>query len=141
MEGAEGLMKKKCEIVRNQKFQEFIRFGIIGAIVTGLHYGLYYLLNLVMNVNIAYTIGYVVALSCNFYLTAHYTFQSKASVKRGVGFVLSHGINYLLHMLLLNLFLWLGLSETWAPVPVFCIAIPINFLLVRYVVKSKYFEK
>lgn len=54
-----------------QKYSEFIRFGIVGAIATGLHYGLYYLLNLVMNINIAYTIGYVVALLCNFYLTAY----------------------------------------------------------------------
>ena len=54
-----------------QKYSEFIRFGIVGAIATGLHSGLYYLLNLVMNVNIAYTIGYVVALLCNFYLTAY----------------------------------------------------------------------
>lgn len=124
-----------------QKIREFVRFGIVGALVTGIHYGLYYLLNLVMNVNVAYTIGYVLALLCNFYLTAHFTFNSNTSVKRGVGFAVSHGINYLLHMALLNLFLWLGLSEAWAPVPVFCIAIPVNFILVRYVFKSKYFEK
>ena len=127
--------------VDKQKIREFIRFGIVGAFVTVLHYGLYYLLNLVMNVNVAYTIGYVVALLCNFYLTAHFTFKSETSVKRGVGFALSHGINYALHIGLLNLFLWLGLSETWAPVPVFSIAIPVNFILVRYVFRSKYFEK
>lgn len=124
-----------------QNIREFIRFGIVGALATGIHYGLYYLLNLVMNVNVAYTIGYVVAWCCNFYLSAHFTFKSETSVKRGVGFAISHGINYVLHMALLNLFLWLGLSETWAPIPVFCIVIPINFILVRYVFKSKCFEK
>ena len=129
------------KVQNSHKLREFIRFGIVGALATGIHYGLYYLLNLVMNVNVAYTIGYVVAWFCNFYLSAHFTFKSETSVKRGVGFAISHGINYVLHMSLLNLFLWLELSETWAPVPVFCIVIPINFVLVRYVFRSKYFEK
>ena len=127
--------------IYSQQLREFIRFGIVGVIATGIHYGLYYVLNLIMNVNVAYTIGYVVAWFCNFYLSAHFTFKTQASLKRGVGFALSHGINYLLHMGLLNLFLWLGLSEIWAPVPVFCIAIPVNFILVRYVFTSKYFKR
>lgn len=118
------------------KIREFIRFAIVGIISACIHYGLYYLLNLVMNVNIAYTFGYVVAWFVNFYLSAHFTFNSEVSVKRGIGFAVSHGINYVLHMLLLNLFLWLGLSETIAPIPVYCIAVPINFILVRYVFKS-----
>lgn len=129
------------KLKNSTKLREFIRFGIVGTLSTVMHYGLYYLLNIVMNVNVAYTIGYVLAWLFNFYMSAHYTFKSETSVKRGVGFALSHGINYVLHMVLLNLFLWLGLSETWAPVPVFCIVIPINFILVRYVFRSKYFEK
>ncbi len=119
------------------KLKEFIRFAIVGVISTGIHYGLYYLLNPVMNVNIAYTIGYVIAWCCNFYLSAYFTFKSETSVKRGIGFAISHGINYVLHMILLNLFLWLGLSETLAPIPVYCIAVPVNFILVRYVFRSE----
>lgn len=137
-------MREKCIIQtmkNSQRLREFIRFGFVGALATGIHYGLYYLLNLVMNVNVAYTIGYIIAWFCNFYLSARFTFKSETSVKRGVGFAISHGINYMLHITLLNLFLWMGLSETWAPIPVFCIVIPINFILVRYVFRSKYFEK
>ena len=128
------------KLKNSQKLREFVRFGIVGVFATGLHYGLYYLLNLIMNVNVAYTIGYVVAWFCNFYLSAHFTFKSNTSVKRGVGFALSHGVNYLLHMVFLNLFLWMGISETWAPIPVFCIVIPINFILVRFVFRSKHFK-
>ena len=43
----------------------------------------------------------------------------------------------MLHIGLLNTFLWLGLSKTLAPIPVFAIAIPVNFLLVRFVFKRK----
>jgi putative flippase GtrA len=111
---------------------EFLRFGIVGIIATAIHYGIYYLLLSVLNVNVAYTIGYVVSLCCNFYLTSRFTFRSKATVKKGVGFGLSHAINFALHMILLNVFLYLGLSEAWAPIPVYCICIPVNFLLVKF---------
>ena len=44
-------------------------------------------------------------------------------------------MNYGLHLCLLNAFLALGVTEVWAPLPVFAIAIPVNFLLVRFVFK------
>ena len=130
------------------KMKQFIRFAIVGALATAIHYGLYLLIvwandigeDETLYTNIAYSIGYVVAWCANFYLSAHFTFQSNTSLKRGIGFALSHGVNYVLHIIFLNLFLWLGLSETIAPIPVFCIVIPINFILVRYVFTSKYFQ-
>ena len=142
----------KSELVQNilhsSKLREFIRFAIVGTIATGIHYGLYLLIVWANGIgeeetfytNIAYSIGYIVAWFCNFFLSAHFTFKSNTSVKRGIGFALSHGVNYLLHLALLNLFLWMGMSETWAPIPVFCIVIPINFVLVRYVFRSKHFK-
>lgn len=136
------------KIIQSQKLREFIRFAIVGVLATGIHYGLYLLIVWGCNIgeeetlytNIAYSIGYVVAWCCNFYLSAHFTFKSETTVKRGIGFALSHGVNYLLHLAFLNLFLWMGLSETIAPIPVFCIVIPINFLLVRFVFTSKHFK-
>ena len=130
------------------KINQFIRFVIVGAIATVIHYGLYLLIVWASNIseedtlytNIAYSIGYVIAWFVNFYLSAHFTFQSTTSLKRGIGFAISHGVNYTLHIIFLNLFLWLGLPETIAPIPVFCIVIPINFILVRYVFTSKYFQ-
>ena len=130
------------------KIQQFIRFAIVGALATAIHYGIYLLIvwandigeDETLYTNIAYSIGYVVAWCANFYLSAHFTFQSNTSLKRGIGFALSHGVNYVLHIIFLNLFLWIGLSETIAPIPVFCIVIPINFILVRYVFTSKYFQ-
>ena len=115
---------------------EFVRFAIVGAIATGIHYGLYLVLKLVINVNISYTLGYIISLLCNFYLTARFTFQAETSVKKGAGFIASHIVNYLLHMILLNLFLRIGIPSTFAPIPVYCIAIPVNFLLVRTVFRK-----
>lgn len=114
---------------------EIIRFGIVGTVATALHYSIYWVLKFFLEVNIAYTIGYVTSFVCNFFMSSHFTFRSKATMGRGVGFGMAHFINYTLHIVLLNLFLYLGLSKSLAPIPVFMIAIPVNFLLVRFVFK------
>ena len=119
--------------MKRRMAREAFRFCLVGAFSTGLHYGLYYLLQWVMNVNIAYTVGYALAFFANFYLTARFTFGTAPSWGRLVGMGGAHLTNYLLHMVLLNLFLWVGMSPALAPLPVFAIAIPVNFLLVRWV--------
>ena len=129
------------EIVSNPKIREFIRFCIIGVAATLIHYGIYYAIikgiaiENELWINVAYTIGFAISWCCNLWLTAHYTFKTTVNMKRGVGFAVSHGINYLLHLGFLNLFLWMGISATTAPWLVFCCVIPINFILVRMVFK------
>lgn len=119
------------------KYQEVIRFCIVGTLATGIHYGIYLLLNRFILVWFAYTIGYAISFICNFYLTSVFTFQSKATIKKGVGFIICHLINYILHLLFLTIFIWMGVEENYAPIPVYLIVIPINFLLVRFVFKTK----
>lgn len=120
-----------------KRFPEFIRFVMVGVLATALHYGIYFLLQRFINVNIAYTLGYALSFIANFYLTAYFTFGKKPSWSKAFGFGGAHLFNYLLHIGLLNTVLWLGLSKTLAPIPVFAIAIPVNFLLVRFVFKRK----
>ena len=120
-----------------KRFPEFIRFVMVGVLATALHYGIYFLLQRFINVNIAYTLGYALSFIANFYLTAYFTFGKKPSWSKAFGFGGAHLFNYRLHIGLLNTFLWLGLSKTLAPIPVFAIAIPVNFLLVRFVFKQR----
>ena len=121
----------------NNKLLEFLRFAIVGVIATVIHYGLYYILQKQINVNIAYTIGYAVSFVCNFYMTSYFTFKVKPSFGRLFGLGGAHAVNYLMHIILLNLFLYIGVNKELAPIPVFAIVIPLNFLLVRFVFKSK----
>lgn len=118
-----------------KRVPEFVRFILVGVFATALHYGIYLLLQRLINVNIAYTLGYALSFIANFYLTAYFTFGKKPSWGKAFGFGGAHLFNYLLHIGLLNIFLWLGLPKPFAPVPVFIIAIPVNFLLVRFVFK------
>ena len=116
--------------------REAIRFCIVGVLATIVHYGIYLLLKGVINVSVAYTIGYVISFIGNFVLTNVYTFKTQATAKKGIGFVICHVINYLLHIGLLNVFIWMGVPSSIAPIPVYCIVVPVNFLLVRKVVKT-----
>lgn len=120
-----------------QNFYEIIRFGIVGVIATIIHYGIYLALNLIIVSWIAYSIGYGISFLCNFYLSNKFTFKTKPTIKKGIGFGLSHFINYLLQVILLSIFIQLGVPDNYAPLPVFCIAVPVNFLMVRFVLKSK----
>lgn len=120
---------------KRETIGEIIRFGITGTTAVAIHYGTYWVLQHWLNVNIAYTIGYIVSFLFNYYFSAHFTFKAKTSAKNGLGFCAAHLANYLMQMGLFNFFLWLGLSRELAPIAVLCIAVPINFLIVRFVFK------
>ena len=115
---------------------EAVRFCVVGVIATAIHYFIYWLLMQYINTNFAYTAGYAISFVCNFFLTSFFTFKTKATVKKGLGFGIAHLTNYLIQLALLNLFIYLGIAKTCAPFAVFAIAIPINFVLIRFVFKK-----
>ncbi len=114
-----------------------LRFGITGATCSGVHYGVYCLVVLMANANVAYTAGYAVGLVLNYFLTTYFTFQKQPSKRNLTGFIGSHAINYMLEIGLLNLFLWIGLTQWLAPIAVMVIAVPINFCLLQLVYTFK----
>ena len=129
-----------------QKLGEVIRFGIVGVAATLLQYVIY--LGLVYVIpsdvsdgqkqlfsSLAMALGYAISFVFNFIASTKFTFKVKANAKRGAGFALSHAVNFLLQMVTLNFFIWLGLSNKLAPIPMFCICVPVNFILVRFFLK------
>lgn len=116
-----------------QTLGEAVRFALVGIIATAVHYGVYLALLCVMNASVAYTIGYATSFVMNYYLSARFTFKKKTSARNGVGFAAAHAFNYLLQVGLLNVFVGFGVSKPLAPIPVYCIAVPTNFLMVRFV--------
>ena len=122
-------------MMKREIFGEIFRFAVVGTISTLMNYVIYWILQHWINVNIAYTIGYVLSFIVNYWLTAHFTFHEKASAKNGIGFGGAHLFNYCLHIALLNFFLWVGLSRELAPLGVYAIAVPTNFIFVRFVFK------
>lgn len=120
---------------------EFIRYCIVGSISAAIHYGVYLFFEQFINVNIAYTIGYIISFIGNFFLTSYLTFRTKPSIKKALGFSGSHLINYINHILLFNLFLYLGISTELAPILVLIIVVPVNYILLRWIFsKAKSFK-
>jgi putative flippase GtrA len=135
------LHEKLNKILADEKAAEFLRYSIVGTIAAAIHYGIYYVTQKYININIAYTIGYVVSLVCNFFLTSYFTFRTTPSACKVAGFGFSHLINYLLHMTLFNLFLLAGVHRLLAPILVLMIVVPLNFILLHLVFKSKRFNR
>ena len=131
---------------RRRKMGEILRFGIVGVVATLIQYGVYRGLIFFIPADatpsrarllssLCMTAGYGVSFVFNFFASTHFTFRVEANARHGAGFAFSHAVNYLLQMATLNFFLWIGLSKAWAPVPMFCICVPVNFVLVRFFLK------
>lgn len=126
------------DFIKKLPLKQIIRFGIVGVCSTLISYAIYFLLvRIGINASIAYTIGYAIGFVFNFFASSYFTFKVKATIKKGIGFVGSNLVNYIIQIILLNIFIKIGIPEVYAPIPVYCISIPINFLLVRFVFVSK----
>ena len=123
---------------KRKKFGEILRFGIVGAIAALLQYGVYLAMLIITSPGVANTIGYIISFIFNFIASTHYTFKVRANAKRGIGFALSHVINYLMQTIMLLLFIYIGVPKAYAPIPMFCVCVPVNFILVRYFLTKKF---
>ncbi len=117
---------------------EIMCFGIVGSTAMVIHYAIYYLLLSMFPVSLAFSTGYFVSFLYNFTMTSHFTFRMKPSVSRFLRFAASHGTNYMLQIFLLNFFIHVvNLNEKIAPVPVYAISVPVNYMLVRLAMKRR----
>lgn len=133
--GIDALLERLTPQQR-QKLGEVVRFGIVGVLATLLQYAIYTVLLLWCSPSLSMTVGYILSFIFNFIASTRFTFKVETNARHGAGFALSHVVNYLLQMATLNFFLWIGVSKTLAPIPMFCICVPVNFVLVRFFLKK-----
>ena len=126
-------INKKVSILNKETFWELCRFGIVGVVAVAINYAIYLVLLPYIDKSVAYAIGYVISFCFNYWLSAHFTFKKETNKKNGIGFAGAHVFNFFLQIGLLNFFVWLGVPKVWAPLPMYCIAVPSNFLIVRLV--------
>lgn len=128
-------------LIKENKFFEFIRFAIVGGVATLIHMMVYTILNMKITYNFSYTIGYIISFIFNFFASNYFTFNTKPSKSGGIRFAASHIFNYILQIVLLNIFIYIGISSKIAPFFVLAICIPINYFLVRLALKKKVSSK
>ncbi|MGM9987207.1 MAG: GtrA family protein [Bacillaceae bacterium] len=123
--------------MQKEKISQFIRFAVVGGFATLLHYAIYLGLEYIgVNYSLAYTVGYGLSFIFNFFASNYITFKTNPDVKRIVRFSIAHGCNYILQIVLLNLFIGIGIHSAIAPVFIYIIAVPVNFVLVRIALKG-----
>lgn len=124
------------KIVGNKSLDEVLRFALVGITATLLQYGFYLLFLLCMLPALANTAAYLLSFAFNYIASTRYTFRVQPTKKRGMGFALSHLVNYTMQTVLLQAFLLIGIPQQWALIPVFCVCVPVNFLLVRFFLRK-----
>jgi len=128
------------------KYRSAVRFVLVGAFGTGLQYGIYYLLlnffqkqwpEVGILTSLAFTIGFVMEMICNYFLTSFYTFKVRPNWKNAGGFLFGRAINYVIQMLLLNALIWLYMSEEFAGILAIALAGIINYFILLPFYKDK----
>ena len=120
------------------KYRSAARFVLVGALGTGVQYGIYYLLLMVFQrqwpdvgilTSVAFTVGFVVEMVCNYFLTSYYTFRVKPSLMNIGGFLIGRALNYVIQLLFLHTMIWLQISEEWAGIIAIMLAGVINYFV------------
>ncbi|GAA0083765.1 GtrA family protein [Clostridium sp. CTA-7] len=118
--------------------KQFFRFAIVGVVATVISYSIYIALEkLGFQYNIAYTLGYIISFCFNYVASTYFTFKTNTTAKKGIKFIFAHTFNYFLQIILLNIFIYIGINKSIAPIFVYSISIPVNFLIVRVALKDK----
>ncbi len=136
-------MKSLKELVNGSgRLSEILRFGLVGGIATLLQYGIYVIFVNAVGVKAVPStlISYAISFVANFFLSNYFTFHTSPNAKKGIGFTLSHLINMGMQVGFVAIFKGI-VGPTLALIPAMAICIPCNYLLVRFALTSKYFEK
>lgn len=128
-------------ITGTSRKSEILRFAIVGGIATLIQYCVYIVFVAAVGVPAVPStiISYAISFVFNFLLSSLFTFHTKPTAKKGLGFTLSHMINMGMQTGMVAIFKGL-IGPDLALLPAMAICIPINYLLVRFALTSKRFE-
>jgi len=80
-------------------------------------------------VSVAFSLGFVIEMVVNYFLTSFFTFRTRPSWKNASGFIIGRGVNYLVQIAFLNGLLWLAMSEEWAGIVAIALAGIVNYFV------------
>lgn len=135
-------LKKVAEYMKSRsKKAEVLRFAMVGGLCTVLQYGLYVVFVHAVKVPpvVSTIISYAISFVANFFLSSFFTFKSDPNAKKGLAFTLSHLINMGMQTGLVAIFKGI-VGPTLALLPALAICVPLNFFMVRFAFKGKWFE-
>lgn len=125
------------EFIRSVKFQEFLRFSIVGGVCTLIDVGIFYLSYSSLGYRLAIIAGFAVSVGVNYILNIYWSFKEKPTVKNAIGLLMVHLLNiFVIRITLMWIFVdHIMLPESVAYIPTILISVITNFIIVRFVVK------
>ncbi len=116
--------------------KQFLKFLVVGCANTGLGLIVYWILNVFIDYQLAYALAYIAGIVFSYVLNAKWVFNANLHWKTFVIFPLVYVVQLLLNMFLLHIFVErFGWSETWAPIVVIILSIPVTFLLSKFILE------
>ena len=116
--------------------RDALRFVVGGGLNTAVSYSMYLLLNLVLPYMYAYGIAYVMGILFSYVLSAKWVFRVGMSWKTFALFPLVYAVQFSLTSGLVWLLVEKAhISETLAPLLAIGAALPVTFLMSRYILK------
>ncbi len=128
------------------KYRSMVRFVCVGAFGTLLQYGIYYLfLDIFRRIDsdsqtmtsVAFSIGFLVEMVVNYFLTNYFTFHTRPSWKNAGGFLMGRAINYGVQLLFLNILIWLAVSEEVSGILAIMLAGVVNYFVLLPFFRTK----
>ena len=132
-------MNRVAVLLRALYESSFVRFAAVGGVATAVNYATYVVLVRSfddLHPAVAYLCAFCVSIVCNFLLSSYFPFRVRPSARRAVRFLAAHLINLVNELVLLEIWLWTGVPKLYAPLCVFLVAFPINFLMVRFALRG-----
>ena len=124
--------------VRPALLSRIVRFGLVGAVNTGVYYGLYRALWLISPYLVAHVVAFLGAMVVSYFLNCRFTFRIRPSWRTFLLFPLSNATNFCVQTLGLYLLVdLLGMSERYAPLPAAAVAIPVTFIVAQAVMLGR----
>ncbi len=113
------------------KYERFIKFGIVGVINTVISLAVYNVFLLLgLNYLVANAIGYIVGIFNGYVLSSKYVFKAKMDTKKGSKFILTYISSFFIGSVILFLLVeYLKISKAIAPIFVIIFNLIYNYLI------------
>lgn len=116
------------KFIRKTEPKQILGFVITGLLSTLIMFCLYVFLQQMMNYQYAYLISYCISVIALYFMNAH-VFKGRFSFYSFVGFPLIYLIQYLVGAASLGFIVRMGFPQTFAPLLVVVVLLPITYLL------------
>lgn len=117
-----------------KNLEQFIRFGMVGVVNTGVYYAFYRVWLLILPYLAAHVLAWALATLISFYLNAYFTFKVRPTLKKLLAFPLSSLVNLAISTVVSAILVsGMDVSDKWGTLIGGIIAVPFTFLVVRLI--------